>query len=72
MPSGHRNRHGRNWFRLGTALRNSLLECGDTDAAAAYLESGKDENAPYYECFGFVAGEIHIPAGGPFGSYSNC
>lgn len=50
----------------GTALMSSRLERVDAEGSAAYLESSKEANIPYYERFGFtVTGEIPLPRGGP-------
>jgi ribosomal protein S18 acetylase RimI-like enzyme len=49
----------------GRLLRDRLDAC-DQAGQAAYLESSKDINVPYYERFGFVVRrEIVIPGGGP-------
>ncbi|MGH9139192.1 MAG: GNAT family N-acetyltransferase [Acidimicrobiales bacterium] len=51
---------------VGSALIQPVLERCDADGEAAYLESSKESNVPYYERFGFkVIGEIHLPDGGP-------
>ncbi|MFD4368137.1 GNAT family N-acetyltransferase [Rhodococcus sp. NPDC058521] len=50
----------------GTALMSSRLDRCDAEGSAAYLESSKAANIPYYERFGFaVTGEIPMPRGGP-------
>ncbi|MFJ7262839.1 GNAT family N-acetyltransferase [Streptomyces globosus] len=51
---------------VGSALvREQLAHC-DRLGEAAYLESSKASNVPFYERFGFrVAGEIRLPDGGP-------
>lgn len=51
---------------VGTALlRQQLADC-DRLGQAAYLESSRDSNVPFYEGLGFrVTGEIRLPRGGP-------
>jgi len=47
----------------GAVVINAVLDDCDRDGLAAYLESSKPENVPYYERFGFVA-RAAISAGG--------
>ncbi len=51
---------------IGTALmRSRLIRC-DAEGMAAYLESSKERNVPFYERHGFaVTRELRIPGGGP-------
>lgn len=50
----------------GAAVIEPVLGICDRDGVAAYLESSKDVNVPYYERFGFrVTGEFALPDGGP-------
>jgi ribosomal protein S18 acetylase RimI-like enzyme len=49
----------------GQLLRSRLTRC-DAAGEAAYLESSKEQNVPFYERHGFtVIGELSIPGGGP-------
>ena len=51
---------------FGQAVMAPQLQRCDEQHCAAYLESSKAENVPYYERFGFeVIGEFHLPDGGP-------
>ncbi len=48
-----------------TLLRSRLAVC-DADGLAAFLESSKTGNVPFYEHFGFAAGEpLKLPTGAP-------
>ncbi|SDE09228.1 hypothetical protein [Rhodococcus tukisamuensis] len=59
LPSARGARHGR-------ASMNSRLERCDREHVSACLESGKQENVPYYQRFGLgVTDEIVLPGGGP-------
>ncbi|MEV4256299.1 GNAT family N-acetyltransferase [Spirillospora sp. NPDC049652] len=50
---------------LGTALMRSRLRRCDESRTAAYLESSKESNVPYYEKFGFrVTKELRLPGDG--------
>ncbi|TDD88027.1 GNAT family N-acetyltransferase [Actinomadura rubrisoli] len=47
---------------LGGALLRSRLDRCDAEGVAAYLESSKERNVPYYERFGFrVTRELPLP-----------
>ena len=49
---------------IGAALVEPILERCDQAGLAAYLESSKEQNVPYYQRFGFkVTGEIALPNG---------
>lgn len=51
---------------VGTALLEPVLERCDREGTAAYLESSKDRNVPYYRRFGFeVTTELRVSAGAP-------
>lgn len=51
---------------IGTELMRSRLNRCDADGMAAYLESSKERNVPFYERHGFaVTRELRIPGGGP-------
>jgi GNAT superfamily N-acetyltransferase len=51
---------------VGGLLLRAVLDRCDTDGVAAYLESSKPANVPYYERFGFTPrGELALPGGGP-------
>ena len=50
---------------IGAALMREVLDRCDRDGEAAYLESSKPDNVPYYERFGFtVTGEVTLGKGG--------
>ncbi|MFC5181284.1 GNAT family N-acetyltransferase [Actinomadura harenae] len=50
---------------LGTVLLRSRLDRCDASGEAAYLESSKESNVPYYEKFGFtVTRELRLPGNG--------
>jgi len=50
---------------LGSRLMRPVLDRCDRDGIAAYLESSKEENIPFYRRHGFaIVGEIRV-AGGP-------
>lgn len=50
----------------GAALLRSGLAKADAAGQAAYLESSKPDNLPFYEHFGFrVREELSLPGGGP-------
>ncbi len=50
----------------GSALMRSRLARCDAARQAAYLESSKESNVPFYERHGFrVTRELTVPAGGP-------
>jgi predicted N-acetyltransferase YhbS len=49
---------------IASGLMGPVLERCDKEGTAAYLESSKDSNIPYYERHGFqVTGEIQLPSG---------
>lgn len=49
----------------GALMRSRLARC-DAAREAAYLESSRESNVPFYETHGFrVTRELTIPAGGP-------
>jgi ribosomal protein S18 acetylase RimI-like enzyme len=49
----------------GALMRSRLARC-DAAREAAYLESSKESNVPFYERHGFrVTRELTVPAGGP-------
>ena len=51
---------------FGGALMQPVLSRCDRDRMAAYLESSKSRNVPFYERHGFkVVEEISVPNGGP-------
>jgi len=51
---------------VGTALLRPVLARCDRDGVAAYLESSRPENVPFYERFGFVVeAPLPMPRGGP-------
>lgn len=51
---------------IGAALITSVTDRCDLAGVAAYLESSKEANVPYYERFGFQVRErIDLPGGGP-------
>jgi len=51
---------------VGSALLRSRLDRCDTAGQAAYLESSRESNVPFYERHGFeVIGELAVPRGGP-------
>lgn len=51
---------------VGGALMRSRLDRCDAARHAAYLESSKESNVPFYEQYGFrVTRELSIPGGGP-------
>jgi ribosomal protein S18 acetylase RimI-like enzyme len=51
---------------VGSALMRSRLARCDAAGEAAYLESSKESNVPFYERHGFrVTRELTIPGGGP-------
>jgi ribosomal protein S18 acetylase RimI-like enzyme len=51
---------------VGSELMRSRLARCDAAKQAAYLESSKERNVPFYEGHGFrVTGELSIPRGGP-------
>jgi predicted N-acetyltransferase YhbS len=46
---------------IGTQLMNRFCEMVDSDGRAAYLETDRPENVPFYKRFDFrVVGEEHI------------
>jgi GNAT superfamily N-acetyltransferase len=50
----------------GSALMRSRLERCDAAGLAAYLESSKESNVPFYQQHGFrVTSEVTVPGGGP-------
>ncbi|MFD1934378.1 MULTISPECIES: GNAT family N-acetyltransferase [Nonomuraea] len=50
----------------GSALLRARIERCDADGVAAYLESSKESNVPFYEKHGFqVTREILLPEDGP-------
>lgn len=51
---------------VGSRLLSMMLDRLDAEGEAAYLESSKPENVPFYARHGFaVTGEIHAPGDGP-------
>ncbi len=51
---------------VGNALMRSQMARCDAAGEAAYLESSKERNVPFYERHGFrVTGELTVPGGGP-------
>jgi ribosomal protein S18 acetylase RimI-like enzyme len=51
---------------VGSELMRSRLARCDAAGQAAYLESSKESNVPFYQSHGFrVSGELTIPGGGP-------
>ena len=51
---------------VGSALMRSQMARCDAAGEAAYLESSKERNVPFYERHGFrVSGELTVPGGGP-------
>lgn len=51
---------------VGSALMQSRLARCDAEGSAAYLESSKERNVPFYEHHGFkVVSELTISRGGP-------
>ncbi len=51
---------------VGGALMKSRLARCDAERQAAYLESSKESNVPFYERHGFrVTQEVTVPDGGP-------
>jgi ribosomal protein S18 acetylase RimI-like enzyme len=51
---------------VGSALMQTQMARCDAAGEAAYLESSKERNVPFYERHGFrVTGELTVPGGGP-------
>ena len=51
---------------VGSALMHSRLARCDAAGQAAYLESSKESNVPFYQQHGFrVTSEVTVPGGGP-------
>ena len=51
---------------VGSALMRAQMARCDAAGEAAYLESSKERNVPFYERHGFrVTGELTVPGGGP-------
>ena len=51
---------------IGSALLRSRLRRCDAAGEAAYLESSRESNVPFYQRHGFqVTGELTVPKGGP-------